>query len=540
MNNIKAWKFTLRKWQSEAFSKAYKFYSSGKKEFLCVATPGAGKTIFGLKLAHQFLTEKLVDRIVIICPTEHLKKQWADAAFKFGLDLNPSFENSGVRETSDYVGAVLTYAQIGRAPLVHKKNCEAKRTFVIFDEIHHTGDNLSWGDGARISFEKASYRLGISGTPFRRDSNPIPFVKYVKGQSVADYTYGYTNALIDNVCRPIYFPAFEGEMEWRMKDKIFRSTFEELLTDEKAAARLKTALDPKGKWLKMVISDADKKLNEIRKKDQPDAGGLLIATDQSHARKSANLIGQITGQLPAIVISDDPNASDKIKQFGTGSEKWMVAVKMVSEGVDIPRLRVGVYATNVKSELFFRQAVGRFVRVQNNKRNQKAFLYIPKEYILVEHARQIEAERDHYLSLADKFDDETERKRKEHEIDEDRFEAIYSFATNKVQLELDFGAEFALPEEEESVSRELSIDFLRDKVKVKEEDLPVFEQALKLKNDINDLSKLLAARKGKRNGKVDWHFAHKEWIRIGGKSIEQETLEDLRKRKIWLRKQLFN
>ncbi len=541
MSKLKPWKFTLRKWQSEAFSKAYDFYGSGKKEFLCVATPGAGKTIFGLKLAHQLLSENLVNRVIILCPTEHLKNQWAEAAYKCGIDLDPAFDNAGICETSDYSGAVLTYAQVGRAPLVHKRNCDNRKTFVIFDEIHHSGDNLTWGDAVRVSFEKAAYRLGISGTPFRRDSNPIPYVKYVKGQSIADYTYGYQNALFDNVCRPVYFPAFEGEMEWRIKDKVFRSTFADILNEEQAAARLKTALDPAGKWLKYVVSDADKKLSEIRKKEQADAGGLLIAIDQMHAKKTAKLLAEITGTMPAVVVSDDPDASSKIKKFGESSDKWLVAVKMVSEGVDIPRLRVGVYATNVKSELFFRQAVGRFVRVQQNKRKQNAFLYIPKDYVLVEHARQIEAERDHYLSLNDKLIEEDLPERKNERLpDEDKFEAIYSFATNKVQLELDFGAEFALPEEDKIIKREVKIDLFQEEEKIDEEELPAFEIALRLKNDINDLSKLLAAKKGKSNGKVDWHYAHKEWIKIGGKSIEQETIEELRKRKAWLRRQLFS
>ena len=101
-----------------------------------------------------------------------------------------------------------------------RKNIAAKKTLVIFDEIHHLGDDLTWGDAIRKAFNGATFRLAISGTPFRRDNNPIPFVKYESSTSVADYVYGYSQAIYDKVCRPVYFPAFEGEMEWRVKNKV--------------------------------------------------------------------------------------------------------------------------------------------------------------------------------------------------------------------------------------------------------------------------------------------------------------------------------
>lgn len=536
MKTIKPWELKLRTWQIEAARKVRTYYERGDKDFLCVATPGAGKTIFALRIAHYLLSKELVERVVIICPTEHLKKQWAENAFTAGISIDPNMENKKGKETSDYFGASLTYAQVGREPKVHQRNCNKHKTFVIFDEIHHLGDELSWGDSIRKAFESAVYRLSISGTPFRRDNNPIPFVNYVNSQSVADFVYGYTEALFDKVCRPVFFPAYEGEMEWKKKDKLYKSTFEDNLKTSEASERLRTALDAGGKWLRTVLIDADSKLADIRSK-QPDAGGLLITMDQKHARACSKLLTEITNKKPAVIVSDDPRASKKIEEFNNNNDKWLVAVKMVSEGVDIPRLRVGVYATNIKSELFFRQAVGRFVRQQKNYDYQDAYLYIPKDYVLVEFAREIESERDHYINkkdyLKNLFDVNPDLKTdKNRERDESLFEAVHSIATDKVQLELDFGREFSLPEK----------PIKEKKIKIQphseDEEKPVYVQIESLRNEIMAISRELAMKLKIRGGKVDWNLPHKKWISIGGKPIEQETFQELLRRKSWLLDQL--
>jgi superfamily II DNA or RNA helicase len=536
MRLLKPWSLSLRAWQSAAFDKIKETLTEGKKDFLCVATPGAGKTIFALRVAHHFLENDLTDRVIIICPTEHLKKQWADNAAMAGIDIDPAFENSRGIETKDFYGASLTYAQVGRAPKLHGNNCNRKRTVVIFDEIHHLGDNLSWGDSIKDAFQGASFRLAISGTPFRRDNNPIPFVTYKKQKSIADYTYGYSDAIREKVCRPVFFSAFEGEMEWRVKDKIYKSTFKDALDRAQASERLRTALDPDGQWLETVVRDADQKLESIRRGEQPEAGGLLIAIDQQHARSISRLLTKLTGEVPVIVVSDDPQASRKIRKFNKAGQKWIIAVKMVSEGVDIPRLRVGIYATNVKSELFFRQAVGRFVRVQKSApMPQNAYIYIPKEWELVEYAKEIEIERDHEINKPEtEFERLPVEKPEDKEEEEKEFEAISSIATDKIsyelQFELDFGAAFAAPKT--ASIKKTDIKALHPPQPVVEE-VPTFELIERLKKDINDLSRRYAL-KYKNGARVDWLLAHKEWLRRGGKSIDAETKEELEKRKKWL------
>ena len=97
---------------------------------------------------------------------------------------------------------------------------EGFKTLVILDEIHHAGDALSWGDAVREAFEPATRRLMLTGTPFRSDTNPIPFVRYEPRATAAlrsrfDYNYGYGQALADGIVRPVLFMAYSGELQWR-------------------------------------------------------------------------------------------------------------------------------------------------------------------------------------------------------------------------------------------------------------------------------------------------------------------------------------
>ncbi len=376
-----------------------RFYALNKKDFLAVGTPGSGKTEFALKLAYDHLADGKVERIVIVAPTEHLKRQWAESAARRGIDIDPDWTNAGGREASDYFGVAVTYQQVSYAPDLYDLNCRRK-TFVIFDEIHHAGDGLDWGEKLRVAFGNAAYRLALSGTPFRNDNNPIPFVTYKERRSVADFVYGYGDALIDGVCRPIYFPTVEGNVSWvRGSGERMDCSLLESLPRIKTAERLRAALDADGDWLREVLREADNRLTNIRLEGHGNAAGLVIAIDQYHARKIASLLKVITNEKAVIAISDEENSSRMIQNFAKANnyQRWIVAVKMVSEGVDIPRLRVGVYATTVLSELFFRQAVGRLLRSIPGIEEQSAALYLPADETLVGYALAIKEEREHYL-----------------------------------------------------------------------------------------------------------------------------------------------
>jgi superfamily II DNA or RNA helicase len=388
----------LRDWQRDAY---HAYFRGPRRDFLLVATPGAGKTAYALTVAAELLARREIAAITVVTPTEHLKHQWSQAAHAMGIPLDPSYRNGQGRASADFTGVAVTYAQVAAHPALHRQRTLNRRTLVIFDEIHHAGDALSWGEAVREAFEPARRRLGLTGTPFRSDTNPIPFVTYAEAadgsrRSSSDYVYGYGPALEDGVVRPVIFLAYSGEMRWRARagDEA-TGTLGAPMTADQLAQAWRTALDPAGAWIARVLEAADRRLGEVRR-DMPDAAGLVIAGDHADARAYAALLRRITGTRPVVVLSDDPSASRKIAHFAASGDRWMVAVRMVSEGVDIPRLAVGVYATSVGTALFFAQAVGRFVRAR--RRGETASVFLPSIPVLLGYAAELEAERDHVLS----------------------------------------------------------------------------------------------------------------------------------------------
>ncbi len=387
----------LRAWQQQALDR---YFAEPRRDFLAVATPGAGKTTFALTAAAELMQRRIIDRLTVVTPTEHLKTQWADAAAKVGISIDPAYTPTKGKASKDFVGIAVTYAGVATNPLAFRVRTERFRTLVILDEVHHAGDALSWGEAVREAFDPATRRLALTGTPFRSDINPIPFVTYAPDpdgvpRSAADYTYGYTEALADQVVRPVLFMAYSGEVQWRTRagDEISARLGEPLTKDQTAQA-LRTALDVEGAWVPAVMEAADRRLSEVRR-HVPDAAGLVIATDQDSARAYAAVLGRISGEKPTVVLSDEKASSRKIAAFGEGDSKWMVAVRMVSEGVDIPRLAVGVYATTTATPLFFAQAVGRFVRAR--RRGETASVFVPSVTPLLSLAAAMELQRDHAL-----------------------------------------------------------------------------------------------------------------------------------------------
>ncbi|MFI7287273.1 DEAD/DEAH box helicase [Streptomyces anulatus] len=394
----------LRAWQQGAMER---YVQEQPRDFLAVATPGAGKTTFALTLASWLLHHHVVQQITVVAPTEHLKKQWAEAAARIGIRLDPDYSAGPL--SKDYHGVAVTYAGVGVRPMLHRNRCEQRKTLVILDEIHHAGDSKSWGEACQEAFDPATRRLALTGTPFRSDTNPIPFVAYEEGndgirRSSADYTYGYGNALADGVVRPVIFLSYSGNMRWRTKagDEI-AARLGEPMTKDAIGQAWRTALAPTGDWIPNVLSAADKRLTEVRK-GIPDAGGLVIATDQESARAYAKILKKVTGETPTVVLSDEKAASKKIDRFSGDESRWMVAVRMVSEGVDVPRLAVGVYATTISTPLFFAQAVGRFVR--SRRRGETASVFVPTIPMLLDFANEMEVERDHVLDKPKKGSDE--------------------------------------------------------------------------------------------------------------------------------------
>lgn len=396
----------LRAWQAEALDR---YFETEPRDFLAAATPGAGKTTFALRLAVELRARRTIDRITVVAPTDHLKRQWADAAARVGIRLDPGFRNAHGRSARHYHGVAVTYAQVAVRPALHRELTLSGRTLVILDEVHHGGDTLSWGDAIREAFEPATRRLSLTGTPFRSDTAPIPFVHYEPDAqgirvSCTDYDYGYGRALQDGVVRPVLFMVYAGSMRWRTKagDEMEARLGEDATKDIHSAA-WRTALEPTGEWIPSVLQAADRRLTEVRHAI-PDAGGLVIATDQSMARAYAEILERVCGEKVTVVLSDEKEASARIEEFSEGTSRWMVAVRMVSEGVDVPRLCVGVYATSSSTPLFFAQAIGRFVRAR--RRGETASVFLPNVPVLMSLAGELERQRDHALDRRSGDDDD--------------------------------------------------------------------------------------------------------------------------------------
>jgi superfamily II DNA or RNA helicase len=388
----------LRAWQRTALAR---YLAAGPRDFLAVATPGAGKTAFALRVAAELLADRTVTHLTVVAPTEHLKFQWAEAAAAVGIALDPEFRNSAGGTSSDYTGIAVTYAGVAAHPLLHRARTENRRTLVVLDEVHHAGDARSWGDAIKEAFEPAARRLTLTGTPFRSDDNPIPFVDYTPDaegalRSRADHSYGYAEALADGVVRPVVFLAYSGVSSWRTSaGEEITARLGEPLTAEQTARAWRTALDPGGEWVPAVLAAADRRLTAHRAGGMPDAGGLVIASDQTTARAYAAILTEVTGRAPAVVLSDEAGSSERIARFSASEERWMVAVRMVSEGVDVPRLAVGVYATSASTPLYFAQAIGRFVR--SRRPGETASVFVPSVPVLLGLASELEAQRDHVL-----------------------------------------------------------------------------------------------------------------------------------------------
>lgn len=380
----------LREWQ-ERFT-AHLASHEGPS-YLLDAAPGAGKTVATANAVTTLWTDRALERLIVVCPTTTLRLQWAAALAPWGIHLDCDFENAHASIAPDMHGVVVTYQQVAAASALFAMLSGRKRTMVVLDEIHHAGDQRSWGRAVADAFEPCVMRLGLSGTPFRQDKAPIPFVTYTDvGYAKPDFSYGYAASLRDGVCRPVEFVLRDAEATWEYGEETHTATFEDYLDPVDAARRLRTVVSPRCSYMTDVLDRADERLSEIRQ-GKPDAGGLVLAETQAQAREIAMLLEQSTGERPAVALSDDKGADEAITAFSASDQRWIVAVRKISEGTDVPRLCVEVWATRWRAELFFRQAVGRVVRRQATDAAEfAAVVFLPADPQLRELAQRVEAE----------------------------------------------------------------------------------------------------------------------------------------------------
>ena len=491
--------------------------------FLVSAAPGAGKTRPALELAHRELTSGAVSAVVVACPTVPLTRQWARAADELGIDVAPDADSP--RPPTGFHGVAVTYARIAKAS-ARWGRALPRRTLVIADEAHHLGEELAWGEGFAAAFAGSARWLLLSGTPFRSDATPIPGVRYDDyGLAEPDVSYAYADAVLEGVCRPVCFVAYDGTLSWRSGDDVIESSFETVLSTREASRRYRTAIStelPDG--LPRILREADAKLRAVRSEGHADAGGLVIAADSSHARRIATLLREATGRVPLVVLHAEPRAAEKLAAFTHSRDAWIVAVNMVSEGVDIPRLRVGVYATAAKTPLVFRQIVGRFVRTIPGRPVEPSWLYVPADPILRDHAANVEQELRHARRTREETGEELEFERAE------RRENDRSDAPAFVPLSADVAPQLTLFGSASSPRPIVPVVTAPPAVAHADLDRagdarepPAFERRALLRDERHRLVSELTRQRGTNHREINAWLNHK----LGVTGVEQATIEDL-------------
>jgi len=488
--------------------------------FLVSAAPGAGKTRPALELARRGLASGAAGSVLVACPTGPLTRQWARAASQLGVEL--AVDVPSPRPPNGFDGVAVTYARIAKAPARWGRAASA-RTLVIADEAHHLGEELAWGEAFARAVGRCERWLLLSGTPFRSDATPIPGVRYdPAGVAEPDVSYSYADAVLDGICRPVCFVAYDGTLSWRSGDDVIESSFETVLTGREASRRYRTAIStelPDG--LPRILREADAKLRMLRRDGHPDAGGLVIAADSSHARRIAALLREATGRSALVVLHNEPRAAEKLAAFTNARDPWIVAVNMVSEGVDIPRLRVGVYATAAKTPLVFRQIVGRFVRTIQHRPAEPSWLYIPADPVLRDHAAAVQQELRHALrrpedEFASDFDrpDVTESERGETLA----FKPLSADVTPQMTL---FGA--PAPPATQRIAAGAHEPAPEPDPEPRPHHGPAFERRARLRDERHRLVAELTRRDGSTHREIN------AWVnrKLGIRSVEHATLDDL-------------
>lgn len=370
-------------WQDE-FIEHYRL--APQKDYLLAALPGSGKTRASNRVAREYRDTFSASKVIVVVPSRHLRTQWHKAAGSNNIQLaTKDFSGSLI----DFDGVVTTYDAVHSNRQLYKRLCNKHPCFVIFDEIHHAAERKAWGEAISFAFESADRRLHLSGTPFKSDGQKIAFLRVDSdGKYQCDFTYDYPTALRDGVLRTACFHRYAGEVSVAINDQLFTWHTDDDLSDTDAARRLRGLLRSRS-FTRQLLLEAKRSLDVLRL-DKPDAGALIACIDIDHANVVASLIAEIEGHRPDIATSDDENASSIITAYANSHRKWLVSVKMVSEGVDIPRLMVLAFLTNTTTELFFRQIVARVLRNQNSEFDSEAHIFMPDVEPLTDYAATIE------------------------------------------------------------------------------------------------------------------------------------------------------
>lgn len=378
----------LRQWQVDSVDTALNYYASGKRHFLCLATPGAGKTVMAAEVAAKLFEQDKIDFVLCFAPSITVSE---GITYTFSHRFKARFDG-----VIGAVGCTYTYQNI----LFFKEDfwqlLQQNRVLVVFDEIHHcAGSSLenanAWGEEIIANVQsQAEYTLALTGTPWRSDKAPIVLSNYVGDDAKieCDYSYGLKEAVRDGVCRSPKLVLIDNDKMTVTDEEKQHTTFESFKALLKESMVSYQSVITNHQVMRHILQRGCDKLNNIRRMN-PQAGGLVVASSVEHASQVMCMLREDLNQSAVLVTHKQVKPSGIIAQFRHSSTQWIVSVGMVSEGTDIPRLQVCCHLSRVKTELYFRQVLGRILRV-NDATNQEAWLYTFAEPKLAEFAHRID------------------------------------------------------------------------------------------------------------------------------------------------------
>jgi superfamily II DNA or RNA helicase len=408
----------LRLWQQEALHKAMDWLVTKRadRHFLINAAPGAGKTLASCAIAKTLLDIGEVNRVIVIAPRSEIVSQWADD-FHFVTQRHMARVTGADGDIASLaLDICATWSAIqGLLPELQAV-CKAEKTLVICDEHHHAAVEAAWGRGADGAFSDAAFVLVLTGTPIRSDKAKSVWLAYdevgaIQHPDDGTYLLTYGDAVDLGYCRPTTFHRHEANFTVDLDGEQITVSGDKKAVMPKALKRVhglqrvldfyslaktpqfeKDKISPllTGYQATMVVSGGEK-LTELRNR-MPNAGGLVIAPNIEMAEYMVALIEKLEGEKPLLVHSQLPNPNSKIKAFRASDKRWLVSVAMVSEGVDIKRLRVLLYLPNAMTELAFRQAIGRVVRTAGKHDDTRAYVVMPSLDTFENYARRVEDE----------------------------------------------------------------------------------------------------------------------------------------------------
>ena len=384
----------LREWQSKAKNQIEALINKGESQALIASAPASGKTFFACSMAQDLIEKLNIKKIVIVSPSENVRDNWQDSMAKFGFQLKTGPHYPYDRDYNDYQGISITYHWMSSNVTYLRHYCDDS-SIIILDEVHHCGDERTWGESCFNSFEGSSFRLLLSGTPWRSEGNKIPFINYDQnGYCIPTYSYTIGQAVSDRVCQKLEITKCDFSGNSKMDGELTHfDSFEHAKREKRENEFYRNATDNEEVFCKL-FKDANDRLEVVRKKEYPDAGGMIIAKDQETANRYADWLLLNFNEDSTVVHSGMAKAHKLINQFKRGTDKWLISVDMIGEGTDIPRLQVELYMHLKKESMSLYQYWMRVARVRSrqSEKIEHCYIYAMAHSQIVEVAKTIEEE----------------------------------------------------------------------------------------------------------------------------------------------------